>query len=74
MHDFDKRFAEMGRSHKRMRLTVNVMLVIVPVLIVMVATVIIYTSVQAGCLRSMILNGVCLSDPKIDNAIKNIIK
>ena len=27
-----------------------------------------------GCLESMVLNGVCLSTPVVDEAVKNVIK
>jgi hypothetical protein len=31
-----------------------------------------YVAYRAGCLQSMILNGVCLSDPTIDGALKRV--
>lgn len=43
----------------------------VAVIVMMLATV--HYAHKAGCIESMILNGVCLSDPRIDKAVKDVL-
>jgi hypothetical protein len=67
--DFEKRRANFDRSF-RMHKLLMVGMVIVALGIITTKFVIAY---QAGCLPSYVLHEVCLSQPTIDGAIKDVI-
>lgn len=69
MKSFEERSDDFDRSYRRTGWFIKGVFV----LMVVMAAGIVIVAHQAGCLRSMFLNGVCLSDPKLDNALKNVL-
>ncbi len=67
--DFEKRRLEMRKSFKRTKLFVGLIGVVVGIGIGAQA----YVAYKSGCFASYLLQHVCLSEPRIDNAIKNAI-
>lgn len=69
MHDFEQSRQRFDRSFRRTGILIwsifALVFVSIPVIGVM--------AYKAGCLQSMVLNGVCLSDPTLDGALKRVL-
>jgi hypothetical protein len=68
MDGFGKSRQQFDRSFRRMNILVWSIIGLSFVSIPAIG----YVAYRAGCLQSMILNGVCLSDPTIDGALKRV--
>ncbi len=69
LHDFERSRRSFDRQFRLM----NIVFWIIFSAAILSIPAVGYMAYKAGCFQSMVLNGVCLSDPTLDGAMKKVL-
>ncbi len=73
MNQFDRDFQRTRNEIRNSGRWINRAVALIFALAIVMALATGYAAIKAGCVQSMLLNGVCLSDPTLDGALKKVL-